>query len=352
MVPSRRDATCIASEGAHPGSQGNCCLACRRKDTSSFGYKYALDQYPPSRKEVELGQSIGGIIAPLTTPFVDDELCISALRTNMRKYAETSLAGYFVLGSNGEERSLSDSERLSVLEIVLEERRANQIVIAGAGCKSTRHSIFRCIEAGRAGADFVSLITPSYYRSGLTDDAMLRYYKDVADFSPVPVFIYNAPAHTGVTLPSRVVEELSGYANIAGMKNSSTGLLPQYLAFRSDIFCVLAGSINSLLPGLLLGASGGVVSLADAVPSVCCQLYQAAKCGTIEEARNIHIKLVRLNAAVSGSFGVAGVKYAMDKAGYEGGEPRRPLLPLTEGEKQSVVQALKVAGIKLAELDC
>jgi 4-hydroxy-2-oxoglutarate aldolase len=95
---------------------------------------------------------------------------------------------------------------------------------------------------------------------------------------------------------------------------------------------------------LALGASGGVVSLANAFPHPCCELYARFRSGDLEGARGLHQKLFQLNQSVSGSFGVAGVKYAMEVAGYYGGLPRRPLLPLKGNDKKLIKEAVAKAG--------
>jgi 4-hydroxy-2-oxoglutarate aldolase len=295
---------------------------------------------------MESGLSLSGIIAPITTPFVDDDVSLVRLAENVRVYSGTPLAGYFVLGSNGEGKSLTETEKMAVLETVAREKREHQFVIAGTGCESTRETIALSRRAVDSGADFVSLITPSYFRKRLNDAAYTRYYSDVADSLSVPVLIYNAPGFTGASISPVAVRELSAHPNIRGMKDSSGDILP-FLEFSRSGFSVLAGSIANLAQALLLGAAGGVVSLADATPHPCCLLYQKIGQGEIAEAIGISLILQRLNRSVSGKYSVAGVKYAMDVEGLYGGPPRLPILPLGEEEKQEVRKALTRAAQEL-----
>jgi 4-hydroxy-2-oxoglutarate aldolase len=175
---------------------------------------------------------------------------------------------------------------------------------------------------------------------------LIRYYQEVADASPLPVLLYNAPGFTGITLSPKVVAELAGHPNIAGMKDTSSGNKDAYLnSARGKEFVILAGSANDFFPSLILGAMGGVLSLANAFPEICCELYQLTRQSQIEPARALHQKIVQANQAVSGSFGVAGVKAAMDLAGYFGGEPRRPLLPLTKEQVENLQKTLQTIGV-------
>ena len=290
-------------------------------------------------------QKVCGIFAPITTPFVDDEVLFDQFKENIRKYSQTPLNGYLVLGSNGESKSLTEDEKLKLLEIVLENKADHQLVMAGTGYESTRQTIAFSKKVQQLGADLVSLVTPSYFKKSLSDDALIGYYTQVADALSIPVFAYNAPGFTGLTLSVNVIEAISQHPNIGGMKDTSPAGLAGYLEFCGDNFDVLAGTMNTLFIGLSLGASGGVISLANAFPEPCCELYAAYTHNDIAKARRLHSTLFRLNQSVSGAAGVAGVKYAMELGGYHGGNPRLPLLPIKEIDKQRIRKAAEAAGV-------
>jgi len=290
-------------------------------------------------------KTLDGIFAPITTPFVSDEVSFDQLKKNIQKYSKTPLKGFFVLGSNGESKCCTETEKLQILELVLKEKAPNQAIMAGAGYESTHQTIEFSKKVADLGADFVSLVTPSYFKKSLTDDVLIGFYKDVAEAVPVPVLIYNAPGFTGITVSPKVVEVLSQHPNIAGMKDTSPGNIANYLDVAAPNFAVLAGTINFLFIGLTLGAKGGVVSLANAFPEPCCELYSKYVKGDVDGARKLHSKLFRLNQSVSGAGGVAAVKGAMDIAGYHGGPPRLPLAPLTDAQKQKIRAAVTAAGL-------
>ena len=291
-----------------------------------------------------MSKKLSGIAAPISTPFDNGEIAYDRLRSNVQKYSETALAGFFALGSNGESMFLSESEKLKVLEVVLQEKADHQIVMAGAGYESTRQTISFSNQVAEMGADFVSILTPSYFKKRLTDEAMIGYYTDVADAVPIPVIAYNAPGFTGMTLTPKVVEVISCHPNVIGLKDTSRGNMSTYLSVAGNDFDILSGTVSTLFESILLGAKGGVVSLANAFPAPCCELYEACKAVDLDKARRLHYMLIKLNKSVSGSFGVAGVKYAAEIAGYYGGDPRKPLLPITEEGRQSIRKAIKAAG--------
>jgi len=290
-------------------------------------------------------KKVCGVFAPITTPFVNDEVAFDQFEENVKKYSRTPLSGYLVLGSNGESKSLTEDEKLKLLQIVIEEKADHQLVMAGTGYESTRQTIAFSKKVQERGADLVSLVTPSYFKKSLSDEALIGYYSQVADALRIPVFAYNAPGFTGLTLSNRVIEVISKHPNIGGMKDTSPAGLAGYLEVCSDDFDVLSGTMNTLFIGLSLGASGGVISLANAFPEPCCALYEAFTRGDIAGARELHSRLFRLNQSVSGAAGVAGVKYAMELGGYYGGHPRLPLLPIKDSDKQRIQEAAQTAGL-------
>jgi 4-hydroxy-2-oxoglutarate aldolase len=287
-----------------------------------------------------------GVYAPVVTPFRGDEIAVDALRANLRALRESPLAGFFALGSNGEARSMSWDEHRAVMEVFAAET-AGRVVMVGAGCESTSETIMRAREIGRMGFSYASVITPAYFASRMNDETLQSHYLRVADASPVPVLIYNAPGFAGgVNVSPAVVQRLAAHPNIAGIKDSAPAGPGRYLAVldpRAD-FRVLAGSIAFFYPSLLLGATGGVLSLANSLPGPCAELFELAAAGRHAEARALHGRLVRLNAASSDRHGVAGVKALMDLTGYAGLEPRRPLAPLAEAHKADLAAALAREG--------
>ncbi len=290
-------------------------------------------------------KKLSGILAPICTPFVNQEVSIEKVRDNMHKYRTAPLAGYFALGSNGENKSLTEKEKLEILKTVVSEKAEQQMVLAGAGFESTRQTIEFSKKVADLGADFVTIVTPSYFKKRLTDESMVRYFTEVADAIPIPVVVYNAPGFTGMTVSAGVIAKISQHPNIAGMKDTSKGNMSSYLDAAAEDFAVLSGTVSTLFESMALGATGGVVSLANAFPEPCCQLFEKYQTGDMQGARALHYKLFRLNRSVSGSFGVAGVKYAMELGGFHGGDPRLPLLAITEEGKASVREAVQAAGL-------
>lgn len=294
-------------------------------------------------------EKLSGIFAPVVTPFKNDELSLDDLRFNLKKLARTPLTGYLALGSNGEFKSLTASEEMQVLEVFAKEK-ADKIIMVGTGCESTRETIAKSKAVAAMGFDFVSVLTPHYFGKRMDGPTLKGYYERIADSSPIPVLLYNAPGFAGgVQIPANVVVELSNHPNIAGMKDSSSTGPAKFLSLcgDNDSFSILAGSANFLYPSLHLGSPGGIVSLANALPEPCAAMYGLFLEGKFDEARDLHFRLARLNDAISGSYGVAGVKAAMDICGYRGGEPRHPLIPVDGSARDKIRSTIEGQGFSL-----
>ncbi|MDK2897410.1 MAG: 4-hydroxy-2-oxoglutarate aldolase [Candidatus Atribacteria bacterium] len=279
---------------------------------------------------------LSGVFAPVVTPFRNDELMYHALISNIKCLNNTGLKGYLVLGTNGEFKSLSAKEKLLVIENVVKYADPSKVVMAGTGAESLKETIELTVEAARLGVSMVSLLMPHFFRKYMNDNMLIDYILAVAEVSPVPVLLYNNPSVAAdVLISSKVVEEVAKHPNVVGMKDSSVGNFESYIkASEGEDFFVLAGSANFFLDLLLAGGVGGVLSLANIFPSQCVEVYLAFKDGNIDKARKLSDKVVALNKKVSGFGGVAAVKAAMDIVGYIGGDPRRPLKPLTEEQKK------------------
>jgi 4-hydroxy-2-oxoglutarate aldolase len=291
--------------------------------------------------------SLSGVFAPMVTPFgADDSVLLSGVAENVRRLNATGLRGYFVLGTNGEFKALTAEERAQVLDVVLQHRAPGKVVMAGCGAESTKETIDRARRAADRGADVASVLMPSFFAKKMTVEVMARHALEVADASPIPVVLYNNPSvAAGVTIRLELLERVAGHPNIVGIKDSSKETYQENLKASSPKFAVLAGSAAYFTDLLRRGGTGGVLSLANVLPDPCVALYEAVRAGRTDEAQRLDRLLVELNAKVSGSYGVAGVKAAMTLCGFVGGVPRRPFLPLGPDEIEGLRGVLEQSGL-------
>jgi len=290
--------------------------------------------------------SLLGAYAPIPTPFdADGAVAHDQLAGNIARWSQTPLAGLLVLGSNGEFTYLSDKEKLEVLKTARQAIPKDKLFIAGTGCESTRSTLGLTEQAAAIGADAAIVLTPSYYTSKMDAQAMRRHFLELAERSPLPIILYNMPACTGVDLSAETVVELAQHPNIVGIKDSSGNVvkLGDIIRAAPPTFNVLAGSASFLYPALVLGAVGGIMALGNIAPEQCHRIYQYTQEGRHEEARQLQLRMIPPNIAVTARFGVPGLKLALDWLGYYGGPVRSPLGPLDEAQ-QATLRAILVEG--------
>ena len=283
--------------------------------------------------------ALRGVFPPIPTPFdAQGEVALGALVENLERWNQYDLAGYVVLGSNGEAAYLTGQEKLHVLEAARRAIPADRIMIAGTGCESTRQTIALTRQAAQVGADVALVLTPHYYGSKMTPDSLVGHYQAVADSSPIPILLYNVPGFTHVDMDAATVARAAQPPNVAGIKDSGGNLakLADVVRLTGPAFQVLAGSAGFFLAGLAVGAVGGVLALANVAPQECIGIYRLFKAGQWDEAAELQRRMVPVNAAVTTRFGVAGLKAAMDMLGYYGGPVRPPLLALTDAERHAL----------------
>ncbi|HET6494428.1 MAG TPA: dihydrodipicolinate synthase family protein [Thermoleophilia bacterium] len=292
--------------------------------------------------------SLRGVFTPIVASF--DETGVVAhekMAENLERWNGTGLKGYVVLGSNGEWVFLDEKERLEVLETARQAIGGDKLLIAGAAAESTRHTIALTEAAATAGADAAIVVNPSYYRGQMTPPILADYYRAVADESPIPIVIYNLPPATGIDLPAALLVELSHHPNIIGVKDTGGDVakMGETLRQADGSFEVLAGSASFFYPTQAMGVAGGVLALANIAPDESVALYDLFHAGLMDEGRELHLRMLPVNLAVTSRFGVSGLKAAMDMLGFYGGPPRLPLRPLAEQQRGELRSILRQADL-------
>ena len=247
------------------------------------------------------------------------------------------------LGSNGEAPLLDESESDRVIAAVREVMPRDRVLIAGTGREGTRPTIAASRRAADCGADAVLVRTPSYFKPRMTPDAFIAHYTAIADAVPVPVLIYNYPAVTGLTVTPETIARLAQHPNIRGIKETTTDAaqIGAYIeAARGQQFDLLAGSAPGLYAALCLGAAGAILAAACVAPRACIALFEAFKGGEHDRARQLQSRLDPVARAVTTTFGVPGLKAALDLTGYVGGAPRLPLRPAPPEARAAIQQNL------------
>lgn len=290
--------------------------------------------------------NLSGVLLPITTPFTSrEDVDVASLKANIDRWNTTGIAGYVVLGSTGERVNLDEREYLQVIETARAAVPETRTFIVGAGQQSTRGTIAEIERAAKAGAQAVLVITPHYYRPAITQQTLIEHYAAVADAVSIPVVLYSMPDLTGIKIEPETAACLSEHENIIGLKDSSNDVakMRETVEKVQKGFAVTVGNGTVFYEGLQAGAIGGILAVGCVVPELCLEIYRAIKVGENDRATSLQEKLTPLARAVTRTYGVAGLKTAMDMAGYVGGGVRAPLQPASEEARAEIKGLLTVA---------
>jgi len=290
--------------------------------------------------------SLSGVFPPLPTPFDrSGRVAHDELATNIARWNDQALAGYVILGSNGEAAYLAGEEKTALFRAARAAIPEEKLFIAGTGCESTGETIALTRSAADAGADAALVITPSFYASRMTPQALVAHYESIAGASPIPIIVYNVPKFTGIDLDAATIARLGAGRNIIGVKDSSgnIGKLGDVVRRADPDFQVLAGTASFFFAALGLGARGGIVALANVAPAEVLEIERLFKQADWAGAAALQRRLLPVDAAITARFGIPGLKAALDLLGYYGGPCRPPLQDLADADR-ALVRTILVEG--------
>ncbi|AEB06448.1 dihydrodipicolinate synthase [Coriobacterium glomerans PW2] len=273
-----------------------------------------------------------GIIVPLVTPFHEDEsVNVEELRHQAERQVNAGIHAIFCFGTNGEGYILSGAEKKLILENVIDQVAGRVPVYAGTGCISTRETIEQSKMAEAAGADVLSIITPSFAAASQIE--LIRHYTAVAAAVDLPIVLYNIPARTGNRLEPATVAELADIDNIVGAKDSSGDWdnLKAYIDLTQDKdFSVLCGNDALILRALRAGATGSIAGCANVYPENMVGIYERWAAGDEKGADVCQQNVVPLRKCFAYGNPNTVVKVAVGLLGYPVGKCRAPFNYLPE----------------------
>ena len=290
----------------------------------------------------------------MVTPFrPDGEVDFDGFAHNLTRWNNDRLAGYLVNGSNSETAYLTEEEKVELVRLTVKLAAPGRIVMAGTGMESLKETVRFTNVCADLGAHCALVLTPNYYDSNMTSPVLIDFFTRVADQSKIPILIYNVPKYTHVNIKADAVAALAKHPNIIGMKDS-TGDMPQMANFlrvtRGQDFSILVGTAAAWYPALALGVEAAVLALANCNPNECAAVQEAFDAGDWKRAREIYQIMFPVNAAVTGTYGIPGLKAACDHNGYVGNCVRSPLLQASDADRRAVEGIVDTALSALAAL--
>ena len=287
-----------------------------------------------------------GAYTALVTPFDEDNnVDEEGLKKNIKFQIKEGIEGLVPVGTTGESPTLTPEEHELVINITVEEAKGKATVIAGTGSNNTLEAIHYTKFAEEAGADAALIITPYYNKP--TQEGLYQHYKKIAEETKIPIVIYNVPSRTGKNIDASTIIRLTEFEDIIGVKEASCNL-DQIMAIIRDMpedFIVLSGEDSWTYSMLGLGAEGTISVASNVAPGPVTEMVHKYLEGNIEASRKLHYKYLELFKVIFVETNPTPIKEAMAMMGFAAGNPRLPLVSVSEDSKIKIEKVLVDLGL-------
>ena len=309
---------------------------------------YHMSQHAHLNTE-NLQKPLSGIIPPMVTPLLDDHtLDRVGLSQLIEHLIQGGVHGIFVLGTTGEAPSLSYALRKELIELTCKQAAGRIPIMVGISDSSPEESLRLAQFAAQTGAMAVVAAPPFYFAMDQTE--LITYYQDLADQSPLPLYLYNMPSHTKINIALATVQRLSEHPNIIGLKDSFGNAVYFHAvlhALRDQAsFSLLVGPEEMMASSVLMGADGGVSGGANMFPSLYVNLFEAAAVKDHDKVIALQANVMEISRRIycsgkNGSGYLQGLKTALAIMGICNGHVASPLGNFNEEEVERIREHLR-----------
>jgi len=273
-----------------------------------------------------------GVAPALVTPFTaDDEIDDDAFCTLIDRQIDGGVSGLVVLGTTGENPTITDDERRRLVDLAVETADGRVPVIVGTGTNNTDQSAAYSKAAVDAGADGVLVVGPYYNKP--SQAGFVGHVQEIAHAMDAPILLYNVPGRTSFNIaPETTLRLAEEVPQVAGVKEASgdLGQIGEILLHRPDGFAVYSGDDAMTLPLLSLGADGVVSVISNALPEPISALAAAGLEGDLATARERHFELLPAMKACFLETNPVPIKDVCAALGWMEPHVRLPLEPMDE----------------------
>ncbi|MCI4126142.1 4-hydroxy-tetrahydrodipicolinate synthase [Bacillus haynesii] len=286
--------------------------------------------------------NFGNIATAMVTPFDKNEnIDFQKLSKLIDYLLNNGTDSLVVAGTTGESPTLSEEEKIALIQYSVKEAAGRAPIIAGTGSNNTKASIKLTKKAEEAGADAVMLVTPYYNKP--SQEGMYRHFRAIAEETSLPVMLYNVPGRTAASLAPETTIRLAEIPNIIAIKEASGDLdaITKIVAETPEDFAVYSGDDSLTLPALSVGARGIVSVASHIIGPEMQEMIKHYTEGNTAQAALIHQKLLPLMKGLFAAPNPSPLKTALQLKGLDVGSVRLPLIPLNEDERLRLSSLMK-----------
>lgn len=281
-----------------------------------------------------------GACTALVTPFLNGKVNYPMLEQLLKRQLEAGIQAVVICGTTGESPTLADSEKLEMFRRAKRYVGDDCIIIAGTGSNCTEHAVALSKAAESVGVDALLAVSPYYNKA--TDEGLVAHYSAIAGAVHIPVIVYNVPSRTGVDIPVEVYKCLSVIPNLAGVKEASTNItkIAKIKASCPKDFFLWSGNDDQVAVVMALGGQGVISVLSNILPVETQAMAKAALDGDFDTAADLQIKMLPLIELLFSEVNPIPVKAAMKLIGFDCGECRLPLTPMSRENLEKLKKLL------------
>lgn len=272
----------------------------------------------------------------ITTPFKNGEVDYKTFERHIEFLIDQHIDAIFVNGTTGEATTLTEEEKLKLIELAVNTAAGRVPVIAGTGSNNTQASIDHSLKAKSLGIDGIMLITPYYNKAN--QRGLIAHFTAIADAVNLPVVLYNVPARTNVTIEPETVKTLSEHPSIVALKDATNDI--QYMkavkGLVSDGFALYSGNDDSIIPFYEAGGDGVISVIANAIPDEFQQIYKTYQKDP-NHAGDLFAAISPLIESLAVDINPMPIKALVSHLGYANGELRLPLVPILPHEEEAII---------------
>ena len=288
-----------------------------------------------------------GSAVALVTPFQNAKVDVSAIHRLVEFQLKNGTAAIIACGTTGEPATMDGDERELVVREAVRAADGRIPVIAGTGANCTQNVIDTARRYEGLGCAAQLVVTPYYNKT--TPEGLYRHFMEIAEHTSLPILIYNVPSRTTIDISPEILDRLAVSGRFIGIKESSYNIpfVMDKIRRVGDRLTLYSGNDDTALPLMALGAQGVISVVANVLPKIMADMTARHLDGKHEEALDLQLRLLPFIQAMFAEVSPIPCKAAMEMTGLCGGEVRLPLVPISDGGRQRLREALIGIGVEL-----
>ena len=277
----------------------------------------------------------------IATPFTDDGVNLEEFSRLIENQIKEGVDSIIVCGTTGESATLTEEEKMQTIKCAVKTANGRIPIIAGTGSNNTKNVIKMNKKMEEIGVDGLLIVTPYYNKT--TQEGLIKHYEEIVKNTELPIILYNVPSRTGVNIKPETALELSKMSNIVAIKEASGDLsqIAKLASLCRDNLNIYSGNDDQIVPILSIGGIGVISVLSNIEPKYTHEMCINYFNGNIEKAKNMQIDAIPLINALFSEVNPIPVKEALNIKGYNFGEPRLPLIKISEKNREILKKAME-----------